>query len=53
MNRSGMSDNRILSGDISHAYIIEGPAGSERTEFVKKTVQALLCEDRGADHVKP
>lgn len=35
---------RIRSGNLAHAYILEGDAGEERDHLTVQIVQAILCE---------
>ena len=36
-----------LGGTLSHAYLLEGPAGSGKKTFARAVAAALVCEKRG------
>ena len=35
----------IKSGDLHHAYIIEGPWSLNKKDIAKAVIQAILCEE--------
>lgn len=39
---------RVLSGNLSHAYIIEGAYGSGRLTAARNAAAAVLCENKGS-----
>ncbi len=40
---------RVLSGNLSHAYIIEGAFGSGRLTVVRNAAAAVLCRNKDSD----
>lgn len=43
----------VLAGTLSHAYIIEGPAGSGKTLFATELAMAIVCEARETSDTLP
>ena len=35
----------VRSGQVSHAYLFEGDAGTDKMAFAKEFIKAVLCEE--------